>query len=130
MTNWEKYGLEEKIRKILAEVSPSFPGHHLGRPFLTAYQIAIKLDEAHPHIARELGYEVGGKGTGRHVSLAQYVGGQLSQRIAPDHHDRIADIEGAFLSRHSVKEMVFTGGVVSSAEGRQDLSMYRLKVNP
>ena len=129
MTHWEKYGLEEKIRKILADVSPSFPGHHLGRPFLTTYQIAIKLDEAYPSIAKELGYQVGGKGIGRHVSLAQYIGGQLSQRIAPGREGRIVDIEGAFLSRESMKEMLFTGGIVSSTEG-QDLSMYRLTSRP
>jgi len=37
-SNWDEHGFDDKIQKILASVVPSSPGHHLGTPFLTAYQ--------------------------------------------------------------------------------------------
>ena len=42
---WETHGLEEKIVGLLAEVSYYEPDHHFGRPFLTAYQLAILFKE-------------------------------------------------------------------------------------
>ncbi|MET8853616.1 hypothetical protein [Amycolatopsis sp. NPDC004625] len=77
-------------------MTPEPPGHHLGRPHTTAYQLAIALHTRYPEAAHELGFEIGGVDTGRHNSLAQYLGQQLSTRIALD--GDASAIEGAFLS--------------------------------
>lgn len=126
-TDWNEYDFENKIRKILASVVPSSPGHHLGPPFLTAYQIAIEFDRRHRDIVEKLGYQVGGKGIGEPVSLAQYIAKQLSQRIKSE---KLTDIEGAFLSRHDIQSMTFSTGLQSSAEGSWDASIYRLTIAP
>lgn len=123
-SNWDEHGFDDKIRTILASVAPSSPGHHLGTPFLTAYQIAIDFDRLHSNIVQKLGYQVGGKGVGEHVSLAQYIARQLSQRIKSG---KLDDIEGAFLSRRDLLDVTFSNGIQSSAEGGWDISMYRLK---
>lgn len=46
---------------------------------MTAYQLAIKLDRAHPEVKEALGWHIGGVGNGN--SLAQYLANQLSKRI-------------------------------------------------
>lgn len=123
-TNWDEHDFDNKIRKILASVVPSSPGHHLGTPFLTAHQIAIEFDRQHGDIVQNLGYQVGGKGIGEHVSLAQYIARQLSQRIKSG---KLADVEGAFLSRQDLQSMTFSTGLQSSAEEGWDASIYRLR---
>jgi hypothetical protein len=78
-SDWDEHGFDDKIKAILASVVPSSPGHHLGYPFLTAYQIAIEFNRRHSDIVHQLEYQVGGKGVGEKVSLAQYIARQLSQ---------------------------------------------------
>jgi hypothetical protein len=124
-SDWHEHGFDNKIRKILANVVPSSPGHHLGTPFLTAYQIAIEFNRLHGDVVQKLGYQVGGKSVGEKVSLTQYVARQISQRIKSG---KLGDVEGAFLSRHDLKDITFSTGIQSSAEGGWDVSMYRLKV--
>jgi hypothetical protein len=123
-SNWDEHGFDDKIEKILASVVPSSPGHHLGTPFLTAYQIAIEFNRQHGDIVQKLGYQVGGKGIGEHVSLAQYIARLTSQRIKAG---KLPNVEGAFLSRHDLQDITFATGIQSSAEGGWDVSMYRLK---
>lgn len=48
---------------------------------MTAYQLAIKLQQRHREAADALHEEVGGRGTGTHTSLAQTLGKELSRRI-------------------------------------------------
>ena len=55
---WETHGLEEKIVGLLAEVSYYEPNHHFGRPFLTAYQLAILFKERYPEEFRRFGHPV------------------------------------------------------------------------
>ena len=123
-SHWDEHTFDDKIRRILASVVPSSPGHHLGTPFLTAYQIAIDFHRQHGEVVEKLGYQIGGKGVGEHTSLAQYIPRQLSQRIKSG---KLDDIEGAFLSRHDMQDITFSNGVQSSAEGGWDISMYRIK---
>lgn len=123
-SKWEAFELDEKVRSILNNVTPSSPGHHLGMPYLTAYQIAIEFNRRHPEIVGELGYKVGGKAVGEHVSLSQYMARQLSQRIKAG---KLTDIEGGFLSRQDLGDMVFSTGIESSADGSWDASIYRIK---
>ncbi|WP_410607208.1 hypothetical protein [Amycolatopsis sp. lyj-109] len=84
---------------------PEPPGHHLGRPYATVYQLAIALHTRYPEVAYEPGFEIGGADTGRHNSLAQYLGQQLSTRIARD--GDASAIEGAFLSSDHMTNLEF-----------------------
>jgi hypothetical protein len=59
--------------------------------------------------------------------LAQYLAGQLSQRINEGH---IPNIEGAFLWRKHIRDLDFDNQgtlVRSSVTGAFDLSMFRLR---
>ena len=66
MSTWQNHSIERRIRKILKSVPDE--EHHFGRPFLSAYQIAIAFDQRLPAL---IGKPVDGKGTGRHDSLAR-----------------------------------------------------------
>lgn len=129
MATWTDHDLEQRIIEILSEVPLVNPdGHHFGRPFLTAYQLAIELERRWPDAVEAIGKPVGGRGGGQHDSLAQYIANQLSRRIKAD---REYPVEGAFVSNQYVDELRYrrpTGEpmVASHAGGPYDLSMYRL----
>ena len=127
MSKWEELDIEAHIVDILDEVQYCRE-HHFRRPFLTAYQIAIKFNQRFPDDARELGFPVGGKNIGERNSLAQYLAGQLSKRILSG---ELREIEGAFISNADLSEISFEDGgriVVSSLTDTQyDLSMFRLR---
>jgi hypothetical protein len=95
MSKWQELDIEDKIIRILKEIPDAAPEHHLGRPFLTAYQIAIEFARRHPEETDQLGFPIGGAGTGQRNSLAQYLAGQLSRNIAAG---RLSEVEGGFLS--------------------------------
>lgn len=82
MSICEDHSIESRIREILATVPDD--GHHFGRPFLSAYQIAIAFDQRFPRAAALIGKPVGGKDTGRHDSLASTCN-QLSRHIPRRH---------------------------------------------
>lgn len=103
-SKWDQYQIESLLVAILAAVDSRPAGHHLGPPYLTAYQLAIELQRCHPDVARALGYPLGGEGIGQPNSLAQYLGQQLSRRI---HTGEITGIEGALFSDLHVAEVVF-----------------------
>jgi len=123
---WQEYSIEDKIVQILREVEDE--GHHFGRPFLTAYQLAIEFDNRHHNIVTNLGYQVGGAGIGERNSLAQYLALELSRHIRdnPDY-----PIEGAFISNQDVRELSYDHGqevITSSLTGSgYGLSMFRLR---
>jgi len=121
MSRWKELEIGERVRDILAKVARDSKDHHLGTPFVTAYQLAIEFDRCHPELVKQLGLNVGGKGTGEHASLAQYLARELSQRLK---RDAMENIEGAFLSRLHVASLRFSSEVESSTE---NLSMFRLK---
>jgi hypothetical protein len=126
MSHWEELNIEAHIREILGEIEYCRE-HHFERPFLTAYQLAIKFNQRFPNEARELGFLVGGEGVGERNSLAQYLAGQLSKRISSG---ELQDIEGAFISNNDLQKISFKNGneiIVSSlTETQYDLSMFRL----
>lgn len=129
MSLWEELEIEEKIIQILREVKKRAPIHHLGRPFLTAYQIAIKFAENYPDEVNRLNLPVGGVGTGQHRSLAQYIARELSQRIKKR---QITSVEGGFLSNDGIEELNFKFNneetIQSSLKGDESaLSLFRLK---
>ena len=126
---WEDHGLGQKIVEVLADVSYADPHHHFGKPFVTAYQLAILFKERFPEDFRCFGRPVGGKDSGAQFSLASYLAGQLSRKIK---RGEITNVEGSFLSNQQLKLVEFNDGgdiVTSSATDSQyDLSMFRLRV--
>ena len=59
MSIWNDYSIELRIRDIL-DVESRREGHHFGRPFLTAYQIAILFAERYQEDLDAIGKEIGG----------------------------------------------------------------------
>ncbi len=125
-SKWEKLKIEERLIDILSHAKSYPDGHHFGKPFLTAYQLAIAFSQLHPVDALSLGFEVGGKGLGIHSSLAQYLARMLSTRI---NAGNIRNVEGRFLSNKFLGQISFNSGgevIVSSLTGGQNqLSMFR-----
>src|SRR5690242_8230948 len=102
MSVWEDHDVEDKVIKILSDVHLVNDYHHFGRPYMTAYQLAIRLHARYPEVAQALGVKVGGVGTGERTSLAQYLSRELSRRIKSDPYHRV---QGAFLSNEAVREL-------------------------
>jgi hypothetical protein len=119
---WEKYRLEEKILRIL-DIESYDPDHHFERPFLTAYQIAILFKNMYAETYARLNMPLGGKGTGIHHSLAQYLARMLSQHIK---NDSLPNVEGRFLQMSNISHLEFDDfGESVEASSLSDLSMYR-----
>lgn len=128
-SQWEQHGVESAVLEALQTPTGS-GGHHFGPAYLTAYQLAIKVNSAHPEIAQALGVTVGGRGTGAKTSLAQYLARELSGRIR-----RVGDgypVEGAFVSNELLTSLTYrdTDGstVTSSLTGTTfHLSLFRAR---
>lgn len=88
----------------ILEACPEYePGHPLGHPFMSAYQIAIRFAAAHPNHPLVENLSVGGEGTGEHQSLAQRIARFLSEAAqVPD-----SVIQGGFISHQDIKEFSF-----------------------
>jgi hypothetical protein len=131
MTIWSDE-VEAVVRQALAQVTPAEPNReHLGRPFVTVYQLALRVDRIYPQLAKQLKVPVGGEGIGRHYSLAVYLANQLS-RIK----ERGAKygIEGAQLSSTNIAAMSFRdrGGEImrsSMISAGLDTTMFRLRAD-
>ena len=120
---WQDHSIEARIRDILESVPDE--GHHFGRPFLSAYQIAIAFDQRFRRDANLIAKPVGGKDTGRHDSLAEYFANQLSRRIG---HRTLPGIEGRFLNGRFLGSLEYDNGgeSVASSLGEANLSIFRL----
>jgi len=123
---WQQHHIEDRVIQILRDFEDE--GHHFGRPFLTAYQLAIEFDRRNHDIVTQLGKEVGGAGTGEHTSMAQYLALELSRYIRDNGE---YPIEGAFISNQYVRELSYNHGneiITSSLTGTgYSLSMFRLR---
>lgn len=128
MSTWEILDMDSKILTILQDVPDSADGHHLGRAYLTAYQLAIEFRNRHPGDVEQIGYPIGGVGTGQRNSFSQYIAQQLSIRIRSG---RLPEVEGGFLSNLHLKGIHFLAGedeITSSLTGSGfTLSMFRLR---
>lgn len=125
MSQWDTLGIQACVETILSHV-PESEHHFGGRPFMTAYQIAIEFAHDYPDQFELLRKEVGGKDTGVRHSMAQYLANELSRKIlARD----VINIEGAFLSNRHINKLSFHNAprnVESSISGNQaSLSMFR-----
>lgn len=125
MSKWITFDMDTKVAGIL-NVKSHAPRHHFGRPFLTPYQIAIEFKNRYPADFRAIGKPVGGKNTGQHNSLAQYIALELSRKIKSR---AIQNIEGRFLHRANLNGLKYQDGgrvITSSTMTSCDLSMFRL----
>jgi hypothetical protein len=130
MSVWADHEVENKVLAILSDVHLVNDYHHFGRPYMTAYQLAINLDARYPEVKTALNVTVGGAGTGERTSLAQYLARELSGRIKRDPHH---PVQGAFMSNEAVRELVYEAAdgqlVTSSLTGSGfDLSLFRIRV--
>jgi hypothetical protein len=125
MTYWQEHHLDDLVVEILGRVPTSHPNHHLGRPYLTVYQIAIAFDLSHHNHVVALGLEVGGAGTGLRYSLAQRIARYLSHDIRVNRER--SRFEGSFLSTQHIGQMFF-GDVNNPVRSSvSDISMFRLR---
>lgn len=125
MSIWDQHNIEGKIKEILNRQRYYKPDHHFGRPFLSVYQLTIEFVHSYPDTVKQLGYPIGGRGSGHHFSLASYLSGQLSSRIASG---QITDIEGGFLSNLHLKDICFDNAghpIHSSLTSGYDMSIFR-----
>lgn len=128
MSRWQEHNYEEKILAILSDVHYYVRKHHFGRPFITAYQLAIEFARRHPAEVEQLKHSVGGEGIGQRYSLSQYLARELSRKIKSR---EITNIEGSFLSNSHLTEIVFNnnGQPIKSSltDTPFDVSMFRLR---
>lgn len=129
MTLWARHDIEDKIREILTAVPTINDVHHFGRPYISAYQLAIEFERRFGDAFTAIGKPLGGRGTGQHDSLAQYLALELSKKIRdnPSYF-----VQGAFLSNIDAREIVYADmrghDVHSSLVGTDfDLSLFRLR---
>jgi hypothetical protein len=131
MSIWEDHELTHKIVDVLGRVPSNNSAPHLGRPFVSAYQLAIGLRQHYPDTVDAIDNPVGGEDIGRPDSIAQYVARVLSTRISRDGGE--FPVEGAFLSNVNIRSVTFRdptdGGEVASSlvEARFDMSLFRLR---
>ena len=107
MTNvsfWETHVMDEKVLEVLVGINYHDRNHHFGRPFLTAYQLAILVKERFPETFNRFGHPIGGKDSGVSYSFTSYLAGQLSERIR---NGVITNIEGGFLSNRKLEGIEF-----------------------
>jgi hypothetical protein len=126
-SQWILYKMDDKITQILLDAASHDPGHHFGRPFLTAYQIAIEFQRRFRDEFTALNEPVGGKGTGQKTSLAQYIARELSRQIR---EGKLPKVEGRFLWRMHLKALEYSNNgktISASNEQNSDMSMFRLK---
>ena len=118
---WDANDLKPKVIGLLASVKYCKPDHHLGRPFLTAYQLAVLFKKRYPEHFESIGLPVGGKGSEVGQSLSGYLARQLSARI--DSCELSDQIEGGFLSNCGLKLVQFDddGATVTSVHDRRHL---------
>ena len=125
---WEDNDLGQKLVEVLTSVTYVKPAHHFGRPFVTAYQLAILLKERFPKVFNRFGHPVEGKGIGVRYSFTSYLARQLSGKLRSG---EITNIEGAFLSnRHLVRFQFDDHGetvISSSTDSQYDVSVFSLR---
>lgn len=130
MSLWSQHDLANKVVQILTDVHCNNVVHHFGRPYVSAYQIAIEMQRRFPETVAAIGKPIGGARTGQHSSLAQYLSNELSKQIKATGAGH--EVEGAFFSNENVSEITFSGvdgaPVTSSLVGTDfDMALYRVR---
>ena len=127
-SSWDSLSMEDKVVQVLSDIIYHYPNHHFGRPFLTAYQLAILINERFPDTFLSFGHSIGGRDSGVSYNFTSYLAGQLSERIR---NGVITNVEKGFLSNSKLEEIEFIDAdakVVSSLTDTQfDLLMFSRK---
>lgn len=123
----------DQFVEILSACPEYESGHHFGRPFMSAYQLAIEFSIRHPTHEAVRTLSIGGMGTGSYQSLAQQIARFLSQAIK---HQTAGAIEGAFISHLHMNFLSFSvpeshGSVqASTLESKNAHSIFRVNCAP
>lgn len=121
---WDQLNLTAVVQQILV-AQPRNQKYNTGRPFLSAYQIAIEIANQHPMIVQQLGQSHGGEGQGPYA-LTTYIARVLIQRIRDGH---IPDMEVRFLSPLHLKTLTFNENgrdmTATTNTAGFDLTMFR-----
>ena len=94
----------DDLRAILKQCRKRKDTNHLGRPFMSAYQIAIRFADAHPQHPLVMNLNVGGEDTGPKPSLANRIARFLSEEIK---EGRVGDIESGVISHDLIEDLYF-----------------------
>lgn len=109
---WNAYGVEPAVLEILQGVRGHEQSRALGRPYLTAYQLAVAFDQRYPAIAAELAREIATAGDDWIPTLAAYLARELAAAIAGG---RLPGVQAALLSdRHLLAASFGRGGLPSA----------------
>ncbi len=109
---WDAYRVEPAVLEILQDVRSHEQGHALGRPYLTAYQLAVAFDQRYPAIAADLAREIAGTGDDWIATLAGYLAQEMAARIRSG---RLPGVQAALLSdRHLLAAAFGRGGLPSA----------------
>jgi hypothetical protein len=125
VSQWKNLGIEEKIIDVLGDV-PRDESHHFGRPFMTAYQVAIGVCRLDPSILNAMSMEIGGRDVAQEKSFSWYVAWQLSKRIKSG---SLPSVEGRYLSalyQTGLSYEAHDGSEVASSKDDY-VSMFRLR---
>ena len=118
----------DQLRRVLERCPEYRPGHHLGQPFMSAYQIAIRFAEAYPDHRLVRSLPLGGEDIGANDSVAKRIAHFLSQAIR---HGTAGNIEGGFISHDNVDDFSFShpdGRIrVSTLRSHQAHSIFRVR---
>lgn len=112
----------------LKRFSPTTQPSITGNQYLTAYEIALELENRHPTVVDRLAMPRGGLDNRENTGLPQYIERMLSQRVLREGH--ACPIEGGFLSPALIDRLEMSsrrGSVVSSVTGGDGISVFRVR---
>lgn len=111
--------VEQHLEAVMRSFPQEYPFYG-DSPFVSAYQIAIRLADIYPDLFRELGYPMGGAGSGDQYSLPSFIAGQFVQ-----HQPAWLDI--AYLHRGQLGGVWFKYGKERIQSSTEYLTLFRIK---
>lgn len=128
MSDWDDFGLLELVLRILRKHAGE-AGQHLGRPYMTADQIALVLKQQHGELFLRLDMPLGGQETEDRPSLAGYIDRQLTHKLKARARDVEGVLEGAVLSGRHLGPLCFRDceaeATAAVANARGEVLLYR-----
>ncbi len=128
MSDWDDFGVQELVLRILRKHAGD-AGQHLGRPYMTADQIALVLKQQYGELFLRLDMPLGGEETEDRPSLAGYIDRQLTQKLRARARDVEGVLEGAALSGCHLEHLCFregeAEGLCAVANARGEVHLFR-----
>jgi hypothetical protein len=119
--DWNDLHLESKLLTLLSEIPVFQSAHHLGRPFLTSYQVAILFKHRYPNDFARMGIPIDASDVPDEISLARYFAQHLSDAIKHG----LPHVEGAVLSYQHLEDITLDNDGESVRPSRFPVSMFR-----